>query len=135
MSTTTALVFVVVGAAALSVAQAWSTGRTPSVAWRYAVAWSVCTVVLVLPELVFLGFPHEIASAHRTVAWTALVLSALTAAAALAIARWRRPPEMLRGLPLPQRARRLFPIHLVVLIVLAAVHTVILGFVFLSNIH
>ena len=129
------LLFVAVGAAVLSVAQAWAMTVAPSRGSRYLIAWNVSTVALAAPVLLVLGFPAGIDPAIYDVAGTAIVLSALTTAAAFAIARFRSPSPVAQTAVLFERARRLFPVHVGVLIVLGAVDLLILGVVFIGHIH
>ena len=122
------------GAVALSVGQAWAEftrGWKPA---RYAVVWTVCTAALALPVLMFLGFPGEVASSHTNVARTAILLSALTTSAALGYAR-RRWSSSLQSPAFRGRVTHLFPIHLSVIVVLGLADLLILGVMFLGNIH
>ena len=123
-----------VGAAALSVGQAWAEftpGWKPA---RYAVVWTVCVVALALPVFIFLGFPGEVASSHTNVGRTAILLSALTTSAALGYAR-RRWSSSLQSPAFRVRLTHLFPIHLSVIVVLGLADLLILGVIFLGNIH
>jgi hypothetical protein len=69
------------------------------------------------------------------VAWTGIVLTVATTSAALAIAWWMRSPAVLHSLSMFQRVLRLFPIHLILLIVLCSADALILSLVILANIH
>jgi hypothetical protein len=102
---------------------------------RLSHAWLVSAAAMA-PTLLFLfGFRDQIPSSHRNVAWTALVLSSVTAAVSFRIAhRLRRSAES-QPTDLLERAWRLFPVHVGVLIVFGAVDVLILGFLFLGNIH
>ena len=122
------------GAAALSVGEAWAEltpGWKPA---RYAIVWTLCTTALVLPVFLFLGFPGELASSHTNVAWAGIALSALTISAALGYAR-RWWPSSMETLSFRALATRLFAIHLAVLVVVGAADLLILGMIFLGNIH
>jgi hypothetical protein len=142
--------YAILEAVALSVAHAWAEAAHPSnpkghvvgaraidarMVSRYMFAWAVCTVALALPVLIVLDFPEGFASPHANVGQTAIALAALTAAAAIGIARRQRPPAPLQSLGFRERATDLFPIHLAVVIILGAVGILILCVVFLGNIH
>ena len=47
--------YAILGAAALSIAQAWAAAVSPSNRLRYVLAWAVCTVALALPVFIALG--------------------------------------------------------------------------------
>jgi hypothetical protein len=83
--------YVVIGAAVLSVAQAWAAAGTP-VQSRYAVAWGVSTAAFLAPIVFAFGLPGGVDAGRNQVAWTAIVLPVITAAA-LAMASWVRSPS------------------------------------------
>lgn len=127
--------YAILGAAALSITHAWAAAPFPPNRLRYVLAWGICTVALALPVFIALGFPGGFAFAHSNVGWTAIPLAALTAAAAIGFARRRWPAATLHGLAFPSRVRRLLPVHFAAIIILGAVDILILGVVFLGNIH
>jgi uncharacterized membrane protein YbhN (UPF0104 family) len=129
------LLFVTVGAVILSLAQAWAMSSTSSQLSRHVLAWTASALILVLPVFLLLGFPYGIDAAHHNVAWSAIGLSGLTTGAAFALARRRDPAAAAQGFDLPENAWRLFPMHMGVLIVLGPVDALILGRMFLGNIH
>ena len=128
------ILYIVIGAAVLSVAHAWTADGSPPRS-RYSVAWSVSTIALLGPILFVFGVPGSVDASRNQVAWTAIGLTMATTAAALALAWWVRSPDVLRSLSMVQRVSRLYPIHLILLIVFVAAATLILSLVILSNIH
>lgn len=126
------LLFAAGGAVVLSVAQAWAM-VAPTKRSRYLFVWALGTSVLAFP-IVFSVWYGD-AAAHYNVAWTAIVLSALTTAAALTVAAALGSSWAVHIPALWQRAQRLFPIHFGVLVVLGAVSMLLLMLVFVGNIH
>ena len=127
--------YALASATILSLAQARVLASTRWLAWRYAVAGFAGTALLVAPILFFLGFPGVISPAHRNVAWTGVVLSLLwflrCSLLQLGVGCFR--PQRYVGL-LP-RAWALFPAHVALLAVFGTMEFIILGFVFIGNIH
>jgi hypothetical protein len=125
---------IVIAAAVLSVAQAWAVDGSPSRS-RYAVAWGVSTRAFLAPTGFIFGLPGGVDAGRNQVSWTAIGLTVATTTAALAIASWVRSPAALGSLSMSQRVLRLYPIHLILLVVFGAAAWLILSLVILSNIH
>ena len=127
--------YALASATVLSFAQAWVLASTRWLAWRYVVAGFAVTAFLVAPILFVLGFPGEIAPAHRNVAWTGVVLSAAVTVAVFNIAARLRLLSAAQNAGLLSRAWALFPTHVGLLAVFWTLEFIILSFVFLGNIH
>jgi hypothetical protein len=125
---------VVIGAAVLSVAHAWAVDGSPSRS-RDVIAWGVSTSAFLAPIVFVFGLPGGVDAGRNQVAWTAIVLTVALTAVALAIASWVRSPAVLGSLSMSQRVLRLYPIHLILLVVFGAAAWLILSLVILSNIH
>ena len=99
------------GAWLLSATQTWALASPTPRQRRYIRARGLSTLGLALPVLLLFGWGSRINPLPGNVAWSILLLAALTAAVALLVASKLGTSTALQGTTLVSRASRLFPIH------------------------
>jgi hypothetical protein len=122
----------IAGAAVLSVTHAWILSVPPPRGSRYLFAWSVLTVA---GAAIFLARLEPQGGLDRGLQSAAIVLPALTTGAIFWIAGWSRAAARPQDGSLLERAWRLFPTHLPLIIAFSVVSFFVIMFLALGRIH